>query len=216
VTTEEKKLLAVRLGEQAQELADPLGRNLVRLGTIVLQMRQDPQLPQLDGAKNFHEWRKMRLGKRWKTADRSSRIVETLLPILTEADILSIGQVKAFELTRLQPVDREKPEWIEKAKNYSTAKFKEAVKAYLENKPDHLEEMQTFTMRMTAGQKKSLQSDIAKAMVLYQTESKAVAFVTAMHEWASAGETEAAWQQAIDAGLIEDEAEALKVAEEDE
>jgi hypothetical protein len=206
--SEDKAVEAVALGRRAEQLADLDGRNLIEMGTIAFRMMQDPELPKLDGAKNYDDWMKLRYGKRRKTAYKCRRIVEVLSPLMPQSDILTVGQVKAFELTRLPESEVRKPEWQQKAREMKTATFKEAVKAYLDEKgSDHREEFYTFSARLPKSAKPIVDQGIGLAMSVGGAATKAEALEELASSYAQDPSVQHTLEEMRQRGEIEPEPE---------
>jgi hypothetical protein len=163
----DKKEQALHLCQEAQALADIKGANQLQMGIIALKVKEDPELIKLSGEKSYESWIKNNFGKKRTTAYRWRLVVEKLLgKFATAEELLGFGSVKAFELSRLPESQLTTQKWQEMAKAQSTSEFKHSVAAFLENRPDHMEERFWLHVSMPESFRPVLDLSIAMAEAL--------------------------------------------------
>jgi hypothetical protein len=121
-------------------------RNLLEVGQICYAFKSNEARWSCMGYKSFDEWRMETFGAGAKIAYRNQRIFENDIPYLTEREILNVGQVKAYEFSRLPESERKKKSWKEAVLHDDTATFKTKIRAFLKGSPDHQENFGTISI----------------------------------------------------------------------
>ena len=154
VASKTKEQEAIELSARAAQLADINGSGIMEMGIICLRFKQEPELIELAGCRTYREWLTKYFGQKQKTAMRCRAIVEKLTntKLLTREQLVELGQVKAYELSRLPESQLRDGDWIKKAFDMDATNFKQAVKNFLANRPDHMEEMHFVTFTLTESQ----------------------------------------------------------------
>jgi hypothetical protein len=149
-----KEQEAIELSARAAQLADVNGSGIMEMGVICLRFKQEPELVELAGCRTYRDWLTKYFGQKAKTAMRCRSIVEKLTntQLLTRDQLVELGQVKAYELSRLPESQLRDGDWIKKAFEMDGLNFKQAVKNFLANRPDHMEEMHFVNIPLTESQ----------------------------------------------------------------
>lgn len=130
--------VAKKLTLEAQSLSDASGKNMVALGLICRQFKNDADLFKAGGFHTFDAWREDTFKSKLTTAKTSMRIVDKLLPIFPEDKVLEMGKVKATAYCRLPESEMMKQTWREWVFAEDSTTFKQRIKDFIGGK-DHLE-----------------------------------------------------------------------------
>ena len=175
--------LAHELGERAKQLAAGLDRDPLELAMIAHKIASDHELLVALGFSSIKEWGERTFGKRWKSIQNLVKVYAKLFVDCgyPKEDILAIGTVKANLLARLPESEIRKEEWLKAAFTLNTSDFKQKVKAFLDESPDHKEGY----CKVTFDAPKSFRDDswkptIAKGMAAEGTEEPYVVVEAAL------------------------------------